>query len=147
VSTPALRRATAADAAAIAALFSASRRLLTFLPELHSVDEDRAFIRDVVFTGCRVTLAERGGTLAGFIAERDGWIDHLYVDPPVLHSGVGSALIDDAKRRHPSLELWCFEGNLPARRFYEQRGFVVMETTDGRNNEARMPDLRYRWSR
>ena len=36
-----LRPATEADAAEIAALFAVSRRLLTFLPDLHTVEEDR----------------------------------------------------------------------------------------------------------
>ena len=35
-----IRRAIADDLPQIAALFSRSRRLLTFLPELHSVEED-----------------------------------------------------------------------------------------------------------
>ena len=41
--------------------------------------------------------------------------------------------------------LWTFEGNHRARRFYEQRGFVAVEFTDGSRNEERTPDVRYQW--
>ena len=53
-----LRRATIADADAIAAVFSPSFRLLTFLPALHTVAEDRWFIENVILRECEVTLAE-----------------------------------------------------------------------------------------
>ena len=47
-----LRRATLADADAIAAVFSPSFRLLTFLPALHTVQEDRWFIEHVILRDC-----------------------------------------------------------------------------------------------
>ena len=53
-----LRRASIADADAIAAVFSPSFRLLTFLPALHTVAEDRWFIEHVILRECEVTLAE-----------------------------------------------------------------------------------------
>ena len=34
--------------------------------------------------------------------------------------------------------------NLPARRFYEARGFLAIKETDGEENEAREPDVLYR---
>ncbi len=142
-----LRLATGADAEAIAALFSASRRLLAFLPELHSVAEDFVHVRDHVLATLRVTMAERDGAIVGFMAEGEGWIDHLYMAPAARGSGVGSALIADAKARNAALQLWCFAQNAPARRFYEKHGFVAVEFTDGAGNEARMPDVRYRWER
>jgi putative acetyltransferase len=142
-----LRRAAAADADDIAALFSVSRRLLTFLPELHTVEEDRAHIRDHVLRRCRVTVAERDGRMAGFMAELEGWIEHLYMDAGQLRTGVGSALIAAAKSREDRLELWCFAENLPGRRFYEKHGFLALESTDGAGNEARAPDIRYLWQR
>ena len=75
-----LRLASAADADDIAALFAVSRRLLTFLPDLHTVEEDRAHIRDSVLPTYRVTVAERDGRIVGFMAELEGWIEHLYID-------------------------------------------------------------------
>ena len=140
-----LRTATVEDADAIAALFSASFRLLTFLPELHSVEEDRDFIGNVVLPGQRVTVAGHEGRIVGFIAEEKGWIDHLYVAPDALGLGVGSALLVNAKSRQPELTLWCFAENSRARAFYEKHGFVAVEFGDGSGNEARRPDVRYLW--
>jgi hypothetical protein len=54
-----LRRVTASDADAIADLYSASFRLLTFLPMLHTIDEYRWFIANVILNDCEVTVAVR----------------------------------------------------------------------------------------
>lgn len=143
----AIRAARPGDAEAIGRLFAASRRLLTFLPELHSVEEDLAFIRDHVMADCRVRVATRAGVIVGFIAERAGWIEQLYLDPGQLRSGIGTLLLEAAKRRNEALELWCFAQNAPARAFYERQGFVAVEETDGSRNEAGAPDVCYRWSR
>lgn len=142
-----LRPATQHDADDIAALFAVSRRLLTFLPDLHSVEEDRAHIRDKVLVDYRVTVAERDGRIVGFMAELEGWIEHFYMDAAQLRTGIGSALIADAKARNQSLGLWCFADNLRGRAFYEKQGFVAVKFTDGASNEAKAPDILYRWER
>ena len=136
-----------ADAAEIAALFATSRRLLTFLPDLHTVEEDRVFVRDHVLKDYRVTVAERDDTIVGFMAELEGWIEHLYIDATQLRSGVGSVLIADAQSRNEDLQLWCFADNLRGRAFYERMGFEAVKFTDGARNEAKAPDILYRWER
>jgi putative acetyltransferase len=88
-----------------------------------------------------------GETLNGFIAFRENWIDQFYVLPVRQGHGIGSALLDIAKAAHPELSLWTFERNDPARRFYERRGFVAVDWTDGSGNEEREPDVLYRWTR
>jgi hypothetical protein len=51
-----------------------------------------------------------------------------------------------AKQRSPAeLQLWTFQVNAGARRFYERHGFVPVELTDGATNQERQPDVRYRW--
>ncbi len=142
-----LRLAVEADAAEIAALFATSRRLLTFLPDLHTVEEDRVFVRDHVLRDYRVTVAERDGAIVGFMAELEGWIEHLYIDAAQLRSGVGSVLIEDAQSRNEDLQLWCFANNLRGRAFYERMGFEAVKFTDGAANEAKAPDILYRWER
>lgn len=143
----ALRTATRADSGQIAELFAVSRRLLTFLPDLHTIEEDRHFVRDHMLPDYRVTVAERDGRIVGFMAELDGWIEHFYMDAGQLRSGIGTALMADAKSRNHRLELWCFANNQRARAFYEQQGFVAVEFTDGARNEAKAPDILYRWER
>jgi GNAT superfamily N-acetyltransferase len=142
-----LRRATEADASDVAAVFAVSRRMLTFLPDLHTVEEDRAYIREKVLADFKVTVAERGGRIVGFIAELDGWVEHLYIDPTQLRTGIGSMLLNDAKSRNQSLQLWCFADNLRGRSFYEKHGFAAVKFTDGGSNEAKVPDILYRWER
>ena len=86
-----------------------------------------------------------GVDLAGVIAVRPGWIDQLYVRPDRQGRSFGTALLAAAKQGATELSLWTFEANAPARSFYERRGFVAVETTDGSRNEEREPDVRYLW--
>ena len=91
--------------------------------------------------------AFEGGALTGIIAFRNDWIDQLYVLPEVQGCGVGSELLQVAKRACDCLQLWTFQRNLRARRFYEARGFALVEETDGARNEEKEPDARYLWTR
>lgn len=73
------------------------------------------------------------------------WLDQLHVDAGWFGRGIGSVLVELAKRRRPGgLDLWTFASNTGARRFYARHGFVVVATTDGDNEEGE-PDVRYRW--
>jgi GNAT superfamily N-acetyltransferase len=144
----AVRRARDDESGAVAALVRLSKETaMPFLPDLHTLDEDRAFFRDRVFAQCDVWVAERGGELAGICAFREGWIDHLYVHPGHLRSGVGAALLRKAKDANDKLELWAFQRNENARGFYESQCFRAVERTDGRDNEEREPDVRLVWER
>ena len=143
-----LRAATVADADAIAAVFSPSFRTLTFLPELHTVAEDRWFIEHVILRDCAVTVAEEGGRIVGFLARQGEEVRMLFVNPADIGRGAGGRLLDAAKNcGTPALELWCFQANDRARRFYEARGFRAIRFTDGADNEEKTPDARYRWER
>ena len=145
--TPSLRHAVAADAPEVAALFRRSRALLSFLPELHTAEEDLWFVREILIGAQTVTLASDESGLLGFMAEEPGWITQLYLDPAARGRGIGRILVEAAMLATDRLDLWCFAENLPARAFYERLGFVAVETTDGSRNEARCPDIRYRWTR
>jgi putative acetyltransferase len=143
-----LRRVTASDADAIADLYSASFRLLTFLPMLHTIDEYRWFIANVILNDCEVTVAEDKSGIVAFLARQGEEIRLLYTRPDRIGMGAGTQLIDAAKATGiGALELWCFQANERARRFYEARGFHAIRFTDGGDNEEQMPDVRYRWER
>jgi GNAT superfamily N-acetyltransferase len=140
-----LRRATADDAPEIAALFRRSLRTLAFLPTLHTAHEDRTFIEAVVRER-EVWVWDEGGEVVGFAALAGTRLDHLYVDPPAHGRGVGTALLAHAKERRPDgFDLWTFQRNDGARRFYERHGFRPVEHTDGEANEEREPDVRFEW--
>jgi GNAT superfamily N-acetyltransferase len=141
-----LRRATADDATAIAELFDASYRLLTFLAMLHTIEECRRFVADVMLKDCAVTVAEDDTGIVAFLARHGGEIRQLYTRPDRIGRGAGTQLIEAAKSSGgAALELWCFQANARARRFYEARGFHAIRFTDGADNEERTPDVRYRW--
>jgi GNAT superfamily N-acetyltransferase len=142
------RQASRDDADAIARVFSPSLRLLSFLPILHTVAEDRWFIEHVIFDECDVTVAESGDRIVSFLARQDQEIRLLYTRTDFLGMGAGTQLIERAKTCDVSaLELWCFQANVRGRRFYEARGFRAVDFTDGARNAEKTPDLRYRWDR
>ena len=142
------RRATLDDAGGIAAVFSSSLRLLTFLPVLHTVEEDRRFIENIILKECEVIVAEGDPGIVSFLALNGEEIRLLYSHPDFVGSGAGSLLLDAVKKSSVvALELWCFQANERARRFYEERGFRAVRFTDGRDNEEKVPDVRYRWER
>lgn len=143
-----LRRATVADADTIAEVFSASFRLLTFLPMLHTVAEYRSFIANMIFKDCEVIVAEDASGIVCFLARQGEEVRLLYTRPDYIGRGAGTPLIEAAKSSGVNaLELWCFQANARARRFYEARGFRAIRFTDGADNEEKTPDVRYRWER
>ena len=145
---PALRRLTLEDMDAAAAVHRASfDRALPWLVGLHAPEEDRAFYRTQIFQSCQVWGAEQRGALVGIIAFRRDWVEQLYVLPDLQRRGVGRALLRVAQNAFPLLDLWTFQRNLPARRFYEASGFVALRETDGSGNEEQEPDVLYRWER
>lgn len=120
---------------------------MPWLIGLHTPEQDRWFYRVHVFKTCLVWGRFDGDELSGVIAFRDGWVEQLYVRPAAHGRGIGTELLDVAKGACDWLELWTFQRNTPARRFYEARGFALVEQTDGARNEEREPDARYLWVR
>lgn len=136
------RPATPEEALPVAELFTHTRRTcMAYLPPLHTADEDRAWMRDVVFEGCDVWVAELDGRLAGFVAVEGEWLAHLYVHPDLHNRGAGTALLDKARELSPrGFWLWVFQQNAQARRFYEKHGLELVRVTDGAGNEERVAD-------
>jgi GNAT superfamily N-acetyltransferase len=128
---------------------------MTYLPRLHTAEEDAEFFSGVVDGGVSdaagvrvVEVAEAGGVVVGFSAVREDWLDHLYVDPGWQGRGIGSDLLGRAQAIRPDgLTLWVFEENTGAQALYGRAGFVEVERTDGSGNEERAPDVLMRCSR
>jgi GNAT superfamily N-acetyltransferase len=119
---------------------------MPFLPDLHSDEETREWIRDVVLVRDEVWVAAAGERVDGFLAMNGDVLDHLYVAPRLHGGGVGSALLAKAKQLRPEgFKLWVFQRNTQARGFYEARGMRVVETTYGSGNEEQEPDAVYEW--
>ena len=143
-----LKRLSLADMDAAATIHRIARAdRLPWLPRLHTPQQDRHFFREHVFAACEVSGALEGTTIQGFIAFRQGWIDHLYVLPQAQRHGAGSALLEVARSAFAHLYLWVFQRNQAARAFYEAHGFVLLRETDGSDNEEHEPDVLYEWRR
>jgi GNAT superfamily N-acetyltransferase len=139
-----LRRATAEDVDAVGGIFLRTRDLMTYLPRIP--DEDRPKLGGWIVERHEVWVAEQDGTVVGFAGLDPGKLEHLYVDPDAQNQGVGLELLDHAKRLRPDgLQLWAFQKNEGARRFYERHGFRVIKLTDGADNMEREPDVLYEW--
>ncbi len=120
---------------------------MPWLREVHSDDETRWWIGNVVLRELSVRVAMLDGAIAGFAAIQPGWLDHLYIAPTRQRAGLGSRLLVEAQRIGGTpLRLWAFQRNLAARAFYRRHGFVEEELTDGSANEEHEPDVRMIWS-
>jgi GNAT superfamily N-acetyltransferase len=142
-----VRPATLADAVEIAELFLASRQdALPYLPTVHSADETRRWIPGVMMQRSAVWVAELDGTIVGFLSLAGDHLDHLYVRPGYYRQGIGDRLLAQAKALSPQrLRLFTFQRNERARAFYEGRGFVAIDASDGSGNEEGEPDILYEW--
>jgi len=134
-----------ADVDDVCEVFRRSRAAaMPWLPVLHTPDEDRRFFANEIATS-ESWAADSDGVLLGFALRREGWLNHLYVDPPSWRVGVGRDLLTKvAHDPSDGLDLWVFERNVAARAFYAEQRFVEVERTDGRGNEEREPDIRMR---
>ena len=142
----AIRPAEAADADAIAEIHISAFRATYSFPLAHTDDEVRGWVINDLLPETETWVAQRDGRVVAFCSLRDGWIDQLYVAPEHTGHGIGSRLVQLAKERRPrGLQLWTFQVNTAARRFYERHGFVAVEMSDGAGNEERQPDVRYAW--
>ena len=141
-----LARATARDAAPLAEVWLRSRKasIPANPPPVHSDAEVRAFFAEIAVPSMEAWVADDGGVV-GLLVLKDDFVNQLHVDPDHQRRGVGTALVELAKRERPSgLQLWTFQSNEVARRLYERHGFVAVEETDGDNVEG-APDVRYAW--
>jgi len=147
MSAPVLRLATPQDAPAVAAVHLRARAdAMPWLPQLHSDEQTRTWVRDVLLVSQRVTVAEDGGAVAAYSATSDGWLEHLYVLPEAQGRGYGRALLERAQDESDgSLRLRVFERNARARAFYAAAGW--REVARGTGNEEGLPDLTLAWHR
>lgn len=144
-----LRRAGEADIPAAADIFLAARRsILHIVPMVHPDSSVVPWMTGTLFPTHEMWLAVRDGRPAAIMALSPGWVAHLYGHPDFHGQGFGTQLLKVAKQRPQAaggLQLWTFQGNSGARRFYERHGFIAVEFTDGAGNEEKTPDARYEW--
>ena len=145
---PVIRRAEAADAAQAAEVWL--RSYDAALPTVRrgkSDDDVRDYFHRVVIPERETWIAVDGATVVGVMVLGDGGLlSQLYLAPDSRGRGLGDRFVALAKQRRPDgLELWTFQVNGPAQRFYLRHGFTEVERTDGSGNMEREPDIRYAW--
>lgn len=142
-----IRRARDDDAADVAELLLRARRAAvpTIPPLVHDDAGVRTWVATHLVPTCEVWVADVDGHVVAVLALEHRWVDQLYVEPTRTGEGIGSALVEHAKQQRPDgLELWTFQSNTGARRFYERHGFGAVGFTDGDNEEGE-PDVLYQW--
>jgi GNAT superfamily N-acetyltransferase len=140
-----IRRAVATDAVEMAAAFSAALHSMDFFPKLHTNEEDIGFVRRLI-DEAETWITIEDGRIAGLASIRGDWLEQLYLHPAFHNRGIGTALLTKVKQERPNgFQLWTFQANTGARRFYERHGCEAVEFTDGSRNEEKLPDVRYAW--
>jgi GNAT superfamily N-acetyltransferase len=127
-----------------AARFAAIPRIPAPVHDVESIGHYVA--RDMSAPEKEVWVADETGQVVAMLVLNGDWIEQLYVAPGRTGQGIGTALMAVAKTGRPYLQLWTFQSNSGARRFYERHGFTAQEMTDGTNEES-SPDARYEWRR
>ena len=125
-------------------IFEQARGLMTYLPQLHTHEETKNFILELLKSGSTFIAQEEA--IMGFVTIENGWVEHLYVSPQFQDHGVGKKLLDKAKELSPGgLKLWVFEENSGAIKFYEREGFRLIKkrNKEEQDNEEGQPDRLY----
>lgn len=141
-----LRTATALDWGAVGAILSEFVDTTAWMPRIHTRAEDLAHASKMIEFGW-VTVAEQDGRIAGFMALNGIELNALYVTQAARGAGIGATLLAHAQAQTAILELWTFQANKGAQRFYLRHGFSEVLRTDGANNDEKLPDIQLVWKR
>jgi pimeloyl-ACP methyl ester carboxylesterase/GNAT superfamily N-acetyltransferase len=144
---PWIRRAHRADAVGVGDVWLGSWRATFDFEPAHPDDDVRRWLADELIPRSEVWLAEEAnGRIVAVMALSESMVEQLYIAPDRTGRGLGTRLLGLAQARRPAgLDLFCFQVNTQARSFYEHRGFVAVGYGDGKDNDERQPDVRYRW--
>lgn len=74
-----------------------------------------------------VYVDEQTGLVQGFISMVDNYLAALFVIPEAQGKGIGTALMDYVKKKHPEIALKVYAKNEPSVAFYEKQGFRLVE--------------------
>lgn len=103
---------------------SASIQAHDFVPEAFWVSQVEA-MRDAYLPAAETRVFEEAGQVSGFYCLVEAALAAIFVSPERQGRGIGSALIEDAKRLRESLTLTVYRANRPSVEFYRKHGFVI----------------------
>ncbi len=141
-----IRPARTQDLAACAGILNSWIDETDWMPRVHSAEDVVRHYREVVYRDRKIlVVAAEERVVAMMALANDQTVTALYVKQGFRDQGVGHLLVEAAKREYPDyLQLWTFQKNISARRFYEREGFVEINRTDG-DNEENLPDVLMEW--
>lgn len=144
--TTIIRDAEKADMPACAAILNAWIDETEWMPRVHDHEDVERYYSDVVFQERQVKIADVDGKVCAFMAlSNDAYVTALYVGSRHRRDRLGKSLLDHAKTLYPEqLNLWTFDENKDAQRFYHRENFVEVRRTGG-DNEENLPDILFRW--
>jgi putative acetyltransferase len=102
--------------------------------------------RSELVPAASITMAERGGSLVGFVTvdPKTRYLDQIVVAPEAWGSDVAMTLMAEARRLSPGgLDLAVNADNARAISFYEKQGFVI--TGDDVNPISGAPIRKMSW--
>lgn len=142
-----LRTARSTDAGKLGAMITEAVAANPWKPRLHSGAEDISHAGRMIDHGWVSVAEDDAGQIIGFIAREAADVHALFVMSKAQGKGVGTALLDHAKTQVDSLNLWTFQANTGAQRFYKRHAFAEVERTSGADNDEGLPDVRFLWSK
>jgi putative acetyltransferase len=101
--------------------------------------------RSELVPNAAIIVAARGNALIGFVTiDASGYLDQLVVAPDHWGSELGTALVNEAKRRSPNrITLLVNQDNARAIRFYQRNGFA--HAGEDVNPTSGKPVLKMEW--
>lgn len=143
-----IRPATTADLSDCAAIINDYIDDTPWLPRTLDRAATEALFSPELLDKRAIFVAERERVIVGYLSldGEAGFVHALYLRPDARGHGLGTAMLDAAKKTHPQdLELTIFEPNRRAYGFYLREGFV--EVPEGRNDDTEegVPTLLMRW--
>ena len=130
----------------LVAMWRASFEMGVGVKDPHPIDAQAHYFMTEVVPRHEVRVALLAGELAGFVAASCESIAQLYVRVGVHRRGIGTLLLDWAKRQSGgSLWLYAFARNVIARNFYASRDFIPIAY--GFELMWRLDDVKYQWCR
>ena len=122
---PVLRPARTADHAALVELWRRSVEASHDFLAPGAVEEIVREVRQALSTVAELWLAEAAGAPAAFLGCTGNHVEMLFVAPEFFRQGLGTRLLDHARRLHGPLTVEVNEANTAAHAFYRARGFVL----------------------
>lgn len=126
-------------------MWRASMEAALGIKDEHSWDDQLSYLREIAEKyQVYLAIVDDKGQIVDMMAAGGGELDQFYVDVGCQGRGVGTVLLNKAKKISPGrLGLYTFAVNKGAQSFYEKHGFQIIAR--GIESKSGMADIRYEW--